>query len=43
MDSAYSKKLEEEVLYAKYLYEKEKYESATDREYMDYITWKKMI
>lgn len=30
----------EEALYNKYLYEKEKYESATGREYMNYVTWK---
>lgn len=40
MDTELYHKLEEEAVYNKYQYEKEKYESATGREYMDYITWK---
>lgn len=35
--------LKEEKLYQKYLYEKEKYESVTDRTYLSFDEWKERI
>lgn len=35
--------LKEEKLYRQYLYEKDKYESATDRTYLSFDEWRKKL